>query len=82
MRRGTLVLGHARPDPLPAFVPVGGEGLVSLRLLARTLLTISPRAARLRRGPIRRFAGDMAVLASVSASIRTDRDLARTYTLI
>jgi formylmethanofuran dehydrogenase subunit C len=62
MRRGTLVLGQS-PDPLPpTFVPVGGDGLVFLRLLARTLLTISPRAARLLRGPIRRFAGDMAVL--------------------
>ena len=62
MRRGTLVLGHA-PDPLPpTFVPVGGDGLMFLRLLVRTLLTISPRAARLLRGPVRRFAGDMAVL--------------------
>ena len=62
MRRGTLVLAHA-PDPLPpTFAPVGGDGLVFLRLLARTLAPISPRAARLVRGPIRRFAGDMAVL--------------------
>ncbi|MBV9757806.1 MAG: formylmethanofuran dehydrogenase subunit C [Alphaproteobacteria bacterium] len=62
MRRGTLVLGEA-PGPLPpTFSPVGGEGLVFLRLLARTLLPISPRAARLLRGPMRRFAGDMAVL--------------------
>lgn len=62
MRRGTLVLGQV-PDPMPpTFVAVGGEGLVFLRLLVRTLLTISPRAARLLRGPIRRFAGDMAVL--------------------
>lgn len=62
MRRGTLVLARA-PDPMPpTFVAVGGDGLVFLRLLARTLLAMSPRAARLLRGPIRRFAGDMAVL--------------------
>jgi formylmethanofuran dehydrogenase subunit C len=63
MRRGTLVLAQGAEPLPPTFVPVdGGPDLLFLRLLASALESMSQRAAGVVRGPLRRFAGDMAVL--------------------
>lgn len=61
MHRGTLVLG--RPSVLsPTFIDCGAYRLVAMRLLAAFVAEHSKRAAALLRSPLRRFAGDMAVL--------------------
>lgn len=62
MRRGTLVLARTVEPLPPTFIPVGGHDLLFFRLLARILLPVSRRAARLVSGPCQRFAGDMAAL--------------------
>lgn len=61
MRRGTLLVGaHGRLTP--TFVETGTHDLVFLRLLARSLRTLSPRHADLAGGALRRFSGDLATL--------------------
>jgi len=62
MRRGTIVLGVGCTEPLPTFVDSGTHDLVAMRLMAAFVSTLSARAAGLFRAPLRRFAGDMAVL--------------------
>jgi formylmethanofuran dehydrogenase subunit C len=62
MRRGTIVLGQSSDLPSPTFVGCGVHDLVAMRLLARFVDTVSIRAGRLLRRPMRRWAGDMAVL--------------------
>ncbi|MCJ2076806.1 formylmethanofuran dehydrogenase subunit C [Methylobacterium sp. E-041] len=62
MRRGTLLLGsHGRLTP--TFVETGEHDLVFLRLLARSLKTLSPRHAEIAAGPLRRYSGDLATIA-------------------
>jgi formylmethanofuran dehydrogenase subunit C len=61
MKRGTIILGEgARLSP--TFADCGTHRLVAMRLLADYLKPQSARAAALLRGPLDRFAGDMAVL--------------------
>jgi formylmethanofuran dehydrogenase subunit C len=62
MRRGTIVLGESGAALSPTFADSGVHDLVALRLLAAFLKPRAPRAAAVARGPLRRFAGDMAVL--------------------
>lgn len=62
MRRGTLVLGGAPEHRSPTFVDCGVHDLVAARLLAGFVGTYSARAAAVLRRPLRRLAGDMAVL--------------------
>ena len=62
MRRGTIVLGSGAAELSPAFVDCGMHDLVALRLLATFTARYSKRAARLLQHPLRRLAGDMAVL--------------------
>jgi formylmethanofuran dehydrogenase subunit C len=62
MRRGTIVLGEGGNVLSPTFVDCGVHDLVATRLLADFVKPYSPRSAGVFRGPLRRLAGDMAVL--------------------
>jgi formylmethanofuran dehydrogenase subunit C len=62
MRRGTIVLGEGSNVLSPTFVDCGVHDLVAARLLADFVKPYSARAASVFRGPLRRRAGDMAVL--------------------
>jgi len=61
MRRGTIVLGEDA-ELSPTFIDCGTHHLVAMRLLAAFAAEHSARAAVLLRRPLRRLAGDMAVL--------------------
>ena len=62
MRRGTIVLGEGSDELAPTFVDCGVHDLVAMRLMAAYIARHSPRLARVFRNPLRRLAGDMAVL--------------------
>lgn len=62
MRRGTIVLGRPCDVLSPTFADCGVHDLVMLRLLAAFLKSRNTRADAVVRGPLRRLAGDMAVL--------------------
>jgi formylmethanofuran dehydrogenase subunit C len=62
MRRGTIVLGAGADEFSPTFVDCGVHDLVALRLMSAFIAASSVRLASLLRRPLRRFAGDMAVL--------------------
>ncbi len=70
MRRGTMILGQTGGGLDPSFLDCGVQDLVILRLLAKFIASASPRAAALLRAPMRRFAGDMAVLGKGEVFIR------------
>jgi len=69
MRRGTLVLAEGAEALPPTFVDCGVHDLVAQRLLAAFVATYSTRSARIFRDPLRRFAGDMAVLGKGEAFV-------------
>jgi formylmethanofuran dehydrogenase subunit C len=62
MRRGTIVLAGGCDELSPTFVDCGVHDLVAMRLMAAFVKTRSSVAAAAFRLPLRRFAGDMAVL--------------------
>src|SRR5262249_3171970 len=62
MKRGTIVLGADCDALSPTFIDCGVHALVALRLMADFVGAHSRRAATCLRGPLRRYAGDMAVL--------------------
>ncbi|HLH88496.1 MAG TPA: formylmethanofuran dehydrogenase subunit C [Xanthobacteraceae bacterium] len=62
MKRGTVVLGAGSEELSPTFIDCGDHELVAMRLLSDFIRGYSPRAAACLRGPLRRYAGDMAVL--------------------
>jgi formylmethanofuran dehydrogenase subunit C len=62
LKRGTIVLGEGASALSPTFIDSGSHELVAMRLFARLIEPYSKRAAALLRRPLRRFAGDMAVL--------------------
>jgi formylmethanofuran dehydrogenase subunit C len=62
MRRGTIVLGEAATSMSPTFVDCGTHDLIAMRLLARFVGPYNKQVASILRGPLQRFAGDMAVL--------------------
>jgi formylmethanofuran dehydrogenase subunit C len=62
MRRGTIVLADGCDELLPTFVDCGVHDLVAMRLLAAFVKAQSVAAAAAFRVPLRRLAGDMAVL--------------------
>jgi formylmethanofuran dehydrogenase subunit C len=62
MRRGTIVLGEGSDVLSPTFIDCGAHDLVAARLMAGFIGEYSARAAKLFNRPLRRFAGDMAVL--------------------
>jgi formylmethanofuran dehydrogenase subunit C len=62
MRRGTVVLGSGAAEMSPTFVDSGIHDLIALQLMATFIGHYSARADAMLRRPLRRFAGDMAVL--------------------
>jgi formylmethanofuran dehydrogenase subunit C len=62
MRRGTIVLAADCDELSPTFVDCGVHDLVAMRLMAAFVKNHSGAAAAALRLPLRRFAGDMAVL--------------------
>jgi formylmethanofuran dehydrogenase subunit C len=62
MRRGTLVLADGCDELSPTFLDSGVHDLVAVRLMAAFVKDHSTRAASVLRRPLRRLAGDMAVL--------------------
>jgi formylmethanofuran dehydrogenase subunit C len=62
MKRGTIVLGADCEELSPTFIDCGVHALVAMRLLADFVAPLSRRAAASLRAPLRRYAGDMAVL--------------------
>jgi formylmethanofuran dehydrogenase subunit C len=70
MKRGTIVLGEGSDLLSPTFVDCGVHDLVAARLMADFIGEHSTRAAKLFRRPLRRFAGDMAVLGKGEVFVR------------
>jgi len=62
MKRGTIVLGGGSEALSPTFMDCGIHQLIALRLLSDFVGAYSRRAAACLRAPLRRYAGDMAVL--------------------
>jgi formylmethanofuran dehydrogenase subunit C len=62
MKRGTIVLGDKNEELSPTFIDCGVHDLIAERLMAGFIGGYSARAAKLFDRPLRRFAGDMAVL--------------------
>ncbi len=62
MSRGTIVLGAPADELSPSFVDAGTHDLVALRLIAGYVGNYSKRGGSILRRPLRRLAGDMAVL--------------------
>jgi formylmethanofuran dehydrogenase subunit C len=73
MSRGTIVLGEGADVLPPTFVECGVHDLVAFRLLAAFVTPYSRHAARLFRQPMRRLAGDMAVLGKGETFIAVAR---------
>ena len=71
MKRGTIVLAADCERLSPTFIDCGVHDLVALRLMADFLGAHSRRAAACLRGPLRRYAGDMAVLGKGEIFIGT-----------
>jgi formylmethanofuran dehydrogenase subunit C len=70
MTRGTIVLGEGCSVISPTFVDCGRHELVAMRLWAGFVDPLSKTAAALLRQPLRRLAGDMAVLGKGEIFIR------------
>jgi formylmethanofuran dehydrogenase subunit C len=62
MRRGTVVLAGGCDELSPTFVDCGVHDLVAMRLMAAFVADYSAAAGAALRAPLRRLAGDMAVL--------------------
>ncbi len=63
MRRGTVIVDGAAPEMAPSFTDCGRQELTFLRLVARELAGLgAPRHTARLIAPVRRYAGDMAVL--------------------
>ena len=71
MRRGTIMLGEGNDGLSPTFIDCGVHDLVAARLMAGFIGAYSARAARLFGRPLRRLAGDMAVLGKGEVFIRS-----------
>jgi formylmethanofuran dehydrogenase subunit C len=64
MKRGTIILGEGARALSPTFADCGVHRLVAMRLVAGYLKPYSAATAALLRRPLRRFAGDTAVLGN------------------
>jgi formylmethanofuran dehydrogenase subunit C len=62
MRRGTIVLGAGAEQMSPTFVDCGVHELLAMKLMADFVRSYSASLASTFRRPLRRLAGDMAVL--------------------
>jgi formylmethanofuran dehydrogenase subunit C len=71
MKRGTIVLGAGCADISPTFIDCGVHALVALRLMAEFVGGHSRRAGACLTRPLRRYAGDMAVLGKGEIFIGT-----------
>ncbi len=64
MKRGTIVLGEGSSVISPTFMDCGQHRLLAMRLWAGLIEPHNKRAAALLKRPLRRLAGDMAVLGN------------------
>jgi formylmethanofuran dehydrogenase subunit C len=71
MKRGTIVLGAGSDELSPTFIDCGIHALVAMRLLSDFVGAYSRRAGAWLRRPLRRYAGDMAVLGKGEIFIGT-----------
>jgi formylmethanofuran dehydrogenase subunit C len=71
MKRGTIVLGADCEALSPTFIDCGVHALVAMRLMAGFVGDFSRRAGACLRDPLRRYAGDMAVLGKGEILIGT-----------
>lgn len=71
MKRGTIVLGAGSEELSPTFIDCGAQELVAMRLLSDFVRAYSRRAGVCLRRPLRRYAGDMAVLGKGEIFIGT-----------
>ena len=62
MNRGTILLAGGASEMAPTFLDCGAYELVAARLIAAHVGTMSPRLGGAFRGPLRRYAGDLAAL--------------------
>ena len=62
MKRGTIIMGEGCAALSPTFVDCGMHALLAMRLMANVMRPYSKEAAVLLGRPLRRYAGDMAVL--------------------
>lgn len=62
MKRGSIILGGGCSALSPTFIDCGAHQLLAMKIWARLVEAYSLRAAALLQRPLRRFAGDMAVL--------------------
>jgi formylmethanofuran dehydrogenase subunit C len=62
MKRGTIVIGEDCASLSPTFLDCGTHRLLAMRLMAAFIKPYSGRTAAILGGPLRRYAGDMAVL--------------------
>jgi formylmethanofuran dehydrogenase subunit C len=62
MKRGTIVLAAGSAELSPTFIDCGAHALVAMRLMSDFIGAYSRRARAVLRQPLRRYAGDMAVL--------------------
>jgi formylmethanofuran dehydrogenase subunit C len=73
MKRGTIVLGADCEELSPTFIDCGVHALVAMRLLSDFIGAHSRRAGASLRAPLRRYAGDMAVLGKGEIFVGTRR---------
>jgi formylmethanofuran dehydrogenase subunit C len=73
MSRGTIVLADGAESLPPTLVDCGVHDLVAHQLMAAFAVTYSSKAARIFRDPLRRYAGDMAVLGKGETFVRVGR---------
>ncbi len=71
MKRGTIVLGADCEELSPTFIDCGLHALVAMRLMADFVAPLSRRAEACLRAPLRRYAGDMAVLGKGEVFVGT-----------
>lgn len=62
MKRGTIILGEGASTMSPTFLDCGTHRLLAMRLMANFIKPYSARGGALLNRPLRRYAGDMAVL--------------------
>src|SRR6185437_15414565 len=70
MNRGTILLAGGAAEMAPTFLDCGAFELVAARLLADYVETISRRLGAVFRGPLRRYAGDLAALGKGEIFVR------------
>ncbi len=72
MNRGTILMVGGTKEITPTFVDCGVFELVAAQLLATFISTTSVRLGAAFRGPLRRYAGDMAALGKGEIFLRTE----------